>query len=288
MDDKELALAVATEMGATAVVETNEAIAQRTDKTRTFGIAEGLVLGGFIASCAQVEVQIWQARQDRALLLLSLLEKAPNHPRLDPEQRLGVIGRIVNRLIPDRLGASPSIGAGDPRSKQEWLNDWLGMSARTFTPTVLMPFADMENFIVYKAISWVPPEGAAGAGFPSVITVPTGFVTDLATVPWYFWTFLPPAGKYGHAAILHDWLYWEQQTTREVADRIFDVAMDEMSVTLAVRKTMWAAVRVYGGSYWNAAQKERQEGGGRVIKRLPDTQVTWKEWRTRANIFDSH
>ncbi|EOD5071623.1 TPA: DUF1353 domain-containing protein [Salmonella enterica subsp. enterica serovar Enteritidis] len=39
-----------------------------------------------------------------------------------------------------------------------------------------------------------------------VISVPAGFVTDLATVPRIFWTLLPPDGKYTKAAIIHDYL----------------------------------------------------------------------------------
>jgi hypothetical protein len=45
---------------------------------------------------------------------------------------------------------------------------------------------------------------------PRAVTVPRGFVTDLATIPVYFWWAIKPTGRHGHAAILHDWLYWEQ------------------------------------------------------------------------------
>ncbi|ECG5644793.1 DUF1353 domain-containing protein [Salmonella enterica subsp. enterica serovar Poona] len=38
-----------------------------------------------------------------------------------------------------------------------------------------------------------------------VIEVPAGFITDLATIPRIFWTFLPSDGKYAKALIIHNW-----------------------------------------------------------------------------------
>jgi hypothetical protein len=293
MDDKELARGVAAELGGDIAAETERALRGEppaSDGTRAFGLTESIAVGSFIASIAQLAVQIYQARQDRALLLQALVERGESNPglarRLDPEKRLSLIGRIVNRLIPDGFGASPSLDMQSARTKQAWLADWLGLGTRSFTPTVLMPFRDMDNFIVYQPITWTPPE-KSDEDLPRAVTVPQGFVTDLATIPNYFWWALPPKGRYGHAAILHDWLYWEQRTSRAVADRVFDVAMDEMGVALPVRKALWASVRVYGGNYWVEADAQRKSGGKRVLKRLPDSPaVTWEDWRQRPGVFE--
>ena len=40
-----------------------------------------------------------------------------------------------------------------------------------------------------------------------VITVPAGFVTDLASIPRLVWSFYPPDGPWVKAAIIHDFLY---------------------------------------------------------------------------------
>lgn len=40
-----------------------------------------------------------------------------------------------------------------------------------------------------------------------IIRVPAGFVTDFASIPRAFWVVLPPTGKYGKAAVVHDYLY---------------------------------------------------------------------------------
>ena len=56
-----------------------------------------------------------------------------------------------------------------------------------------------------------------------IITIPKGFVTDLTSIPRFFWSAFPKSGPYMSAAILHDYLYWDQRCTREQADRIFDI-----------------------------------------------------------------
>ncbi len=287
MDDKELARLVAADLGEDVLkaVENPEA-------TRAFGLTEA----GFILAAAQLAIQAWSARQDRALLVLALAEGLDEKPelanQLDPERRLGIVARMVNKLIPECWGASPSIiadkrlGKAEPRTKQEWLTDWTGYgdNTRAMSAPVLMPFADMDNWIVYKPIHWTPPANAPG-NLPRSVSVPKGFVSDLATVPQYFWWALPPTGRYGHAAILHDWLYWEQGVSRAVADKVFDVAMAEMHVDAALRKAMWAAVRVGGGPNWQEATKEKKQRKSRVLKRMPETPVTYAEWKTNPDVF---
>ena len=149
---------------------------------------------------------------------------------------------------------------------------------------VLMPFADMDNYIVYKPIYWTPPVGA-DAALPRSISVPAGFVTDLASIPPYFWWAIQPTGRHGHAAILHDWLYWEQGCPRTVADQVFEVTMSELAVSAPMRKAMWAAVRVAGGKYWDDAGDVKRRGGSRVLKRFPDKPVSWDDWRKEPDVY---
>jgi hypothetical protein len=293
MDATLLARAAAADLGAD-VLAAVETPALPGDATR--GLSEAMMIGSFLAACAQLAVQVWQARQDRALLILALAEGLDGRPelasQLAPEKRLGLIARVINVLIPDTWRVAPSItpdkrpGASEPRSKQEWLSDWTGFgdATRAMTAPVLMPFADMDNWIVYKPIHWTPPANAP-ANLPPVVSVPAGFVSDLATIPSYFWWALPPTGRYGHAAILHDWLYWEQNYPRAVADRVFEVAMAELNIDATLRKTMWAAVRVGGGKYWDAVPAEKRGGGSRVLKRMPEAPVTFAEWKTNPDVF---
>ncbi|KKL66348.1 hypothetical protein LCGC14_2145860, partial [marine sediment metagenome] len=54
-----------------------------------------------------------------------------------------------------------------------------------------------------------------------VVEVPQGFTTDFASVPRVVWWLIPPDGQYTQAAVVHDFLYFSQTTTRIEADRIF-------------------------------------------------------------------
>lgn len=83
----------------------------------------------------------------------------------------------------------------------------------------------------------------------TVLTVPKGFLTDLASVPRLPGMFLLFGGKARHAAVLHDWLYYNHEGERDVADAVFFKAMahDE---NLFTRVAMWLGVRVGGWSIW--------------------------------------
>lgn len=90
------------------------------------------------------------------------------------------------------------------------------------------------------------------------IVVPMGFVTDFASIPRMFWTILPKWGRYGRAAIVHDYLYTVQKTTREFADGILLEAMTDSGVGWVTRHTIFRHVRWWGWFAWNQAKKEAQ------------------------------
>ena len=235
MNDQELAHAVAAELGEDVLAAVEAP--QPDDATRAFGIPEAMVIGGFVISCAQFAMSIWQARQDRALLVEALVnseELMRVYPQLDPEKRLGFMARVVNKLVPDSFArlaqdhSPPSMA-----DKQRWIEDYLKsrrargggsgeFAARDFQggAVILVPFADQNYWIVYKNIGWTPDDEDGPGVVP--VDVPKGFVADLASVPNYLWAVLQKTGRYGNAAIYHDWLYWEQTCPREVADRVFD------------------------------------------------------------------
>ncbi len=113
-----------------------------------------------------------------------------------------------------------------------------------------------------------------------------GFVSDLATIPSYLWAFLQKTGRYGNAAIYHDWLCWQQNCTRKQADDTFERAMVEMGVDATTRNLIWAGVRMFSGSYWDANAAAKAAGEKRVLKKFPDSpDITWEDWRTRPDVF---
>jgi hypothetical protein len=84
-----------------------------------------------------------------------------------------------------------------------------------------------------------------------VLEIEAGFLTDFASVPRALWTLLPPTGRYGKAAVLHDDLYRTPGlATRAQADGVFLEAMTELGVSKATRQIMYRGVRWFGrGAY---------------------------------------
>lgn len=81
------------------------------------------------------------------------------------------------------------------------------------------------------------------------ITIPADFITDFASVPRFFWRFLPPTGRYTRAAVVHDFLYRTPGLcTRAQADAVLYEAMKfPCHVGFFTRWTIYAGVRA-GGS----------------------------------------
>ena len=88
-----------------------------------------------------------------------------------------------------------------------------------------------------------------------VVTVPTGFTTDFASVPRLFRGIFPKAGKYRDAAVVHDYLYRHSDNTRKHADCVFSQAMKDLGVSWWRRATIYRAVRIGGSKAWNNYRK---------------------------------
>jgi len=77
------------------------------------------------------------------------------------------------------------------------------------------------------------------------ITVPTGFPTDLASVPRLLWPWFPPDGPWLAAVILHDYLYGLLGCTRFLADALLRVGMAADGVPWCQRVLIYYAVRLF-------------------------------------------
>lgn len=86
--------------------------------------------------------------------------------------------------------------------------------------------------------------------------VPRGFVTDLASIPRLFRDLFDVNGLSREPAVLHDFLYCIQYTTRAEADALFLEALEAVGVGRAARYAMYLAVRSGGWMYWG----KRDEG----------------------------
>lgn len=89
--------------------------------------------------------------------------------------------------------------------------------------------------------------------------VPTDFPTDLVSVPGAVAWFVPRAGRYARAAVLHDYLWRFPDRTgydHRMADHRFRLQMQRDGVSLLRRWIIWATVRLSailqgkGGAGW--------------------------------------
>jgi hypothetical protein len=109
------------------------------------------------------------------------------------------------------------------------------------------------------------------------IDIPKGFFSDLASVPRLFWRLFPPSGKYTAAAIVHDFLYYNQSAqvnvtdalhlARADADATFLEAMEALAVAWITRQAIYRAVRIGGGAAWKTNYKKRT---GKPYPKHPD------------------
>lgn len=93
-----------------------------------------------------------------------------------------------------------------------------------------------------------------------VVTVPKGFISDFATIPWPASMLIPKSGLYNQAAVLHDYLYWIQIFSRYKSDLFFLRGMEVLNVNEFKRKLMYSQVRMWGWKYWNFREIQISEG----------------------------
>src|SRR5262245_14300413 len=103
---------------------------------------------------------------------------------------------------------------GSQRSAEEWMNAWMDEVRAVRGALHVSKFAEAVWFLT-RPIRW-EPNADHGQDFEAV-TVPAGFITDLASIPPIFFSILRPDGLYTYPAIVHDFLYWTQTTSRRTA-----------------------------------------------------------------------
>ena len=93
---------------------------------------------------------------------------------------------------------------------------------------------------------------------PRWITVPAGHRTDFASIPRVLWPLLPPVGRTGKAAVIHDWLCDEHphSVDHKMAADIFNEAMTVLGEPPLAprhhglgRQVVWAQVSGWCLSY---------------------------------------
>lgn len=115
------------------------------------------------------------------------------------------------------------------------------------TELKVRPLDDGKHWVVLEPFTYYVEE----IGSRTFITVHAGFITDFASVPRPLWSILPPWGKYGKAAVIHDYLWLQNSmmtngvsspVSKAVANNIFLEAMTVLKVKRVVRYPMYWAV----------------------------------------------
>jgi Protein of unknown function (DUF1353) len=138
---------------------------------------------------------------------------------------------------------------------------------------VVSPLSDGRTWVLMEPFSY--DVGREGSG--DTINVPALFMTDFASVPRVFWSIFPPWGRYGNAAVIHDFGYADQSRPRREVDRIFLEAMTVLGVGRATKTILYYSVRWFGGFAWRSDRRRKKSGQSFIAVRLPDKSVEGRQ-----------
>jgi hypothetical protein len=136
-----------------------------------------------------------------------------------------------------------------------------------FTTPLETEFLDGKFWRLVEAFEY----HVGSEGSDEIIRVPVGFLTDFASIPKFGWSLIGhPAGEYGKAAVIHDWLYSEnageqgddfKPRTRKRSDQLFLEGMVVLGVAWWKRTLMYSAVRCCGWRAWGENRKGLNKEG---------------------------
>ena len=116
---------------------------------------------------------------------------------------------------------------------------------------VISPLSDGKTWKMLSELRYEVGRPDSG----DVVEVPIGFYTDFASIPHIFWLILPRWGKYGYAAVIHDFLYSDQTRTRLEADQIFLEAITLREVSETKKYAIYWTIRLLGYFGWRRNAK---------------------------------
>jgi hypothetical protein len=72
-------------------------------------------------------------------------------------------------------------------------------------------------------------------------------------------------GEYTYPAIIHDYLYWMQDHTKDYADNILKFDMLDFDIVLIVVTTVYQAVKLCGQSAWEDNANLKRKGEKKLL-----------------------
>ena len=129
----------------------------------------------------------------------------------------------------------------------------------------------MSQFTEGLIAKWVPEAGkfkvyiafdyhVGSEDSDEVIHVEEGYMTDLASIPWFARWAIPKLDRHAQAAVVHDKCYQFQLYSQKRCDEIFLEAMEVLKVAKWKRILMYRALRIGGWVAYNNAGKKLRAG----------------------------
>ena len=122
--------------------------------------------------------------------------------------------------------------------------------AAFLTPCILEHIRDRNLWKVRSPLTYY------SAKLDKTITVPDGFVTNLASIPRIAWIVIPTDDRHIiDASVVHDYLYsgldpQAAEFTRPHSDLVLREACKVLGAPLWYREAVYHAVRLFGGLAW--------------------------------------
>ena len=114
------------------------------------------------------------------------------------------------------------------------------------TPLIVSPHEDGKHWIIGSPFIYYVGEYLESN---DIVIVPKGYSTDFASVPRFLWNIFPPWGKYGKAAVVHDWLCDIKDRPSKEVHKIFLEAMAVLKVPRWKRNIMYFGVKMFGPKF---------------------------------------
>jgi hypothetical protein len=109
---------------------------------------------------------------------------------------------------------------------------------------------------------------------------------QLGSIPRVFWSIFRPDGLYTYPAIVHDYLYWAQNASKDQADKILQFGMEDIGVDRATIITIYEAVHLAEQSAWNQNARLKALGEKRILSVFPDDpRSRWVDWKKDLTHF---
>lgn len=160
---------------------------------------------------------------------------------------------------------------------------YVDMDAKFENAPVVTPFND-DYWLLLEDLIFEAVRVSDNKAFK--ITVPAGFVTDLASIPVGLNLIYSKTGKYSSAGILHDYLYWTQFCNRKKSDRLIKEGLKATGAGYITRNTIKYGVYWFGWRAWDNnrhAKDNKEERYVPLNQRKFPSKTSWEEYKAKID-----